>query len=83
MEKNCSVHLNFVDESCEPTPTSELIAKYGYEDLKFLSPKERLQEINEIALDWDGYRTVRGLGELLDEIRTICIMPYAEKEDVK
>ena len=77
--------MNFTDKTCEPTPTptptSKLIEKYGYERLKFLSPKERLQEINEIALDWDGYRTVRGLGELLDEIRTICIMPYAKEKE--
>ena len=73
--------MNFTDKTCEPTPTSKLIEKYGYERLKFLSPKERLQEINEIAFDWDGYRTVRGLGELLDEIRTICIMPYAKEEE--
>ena len=40
--------MNFTDKTCEPTPTSKLIEKYGYERLKFLSPKERLQEINEI-----------------------------------
>ena len=60
----------------EPCPTQELISRYGYDEIKFMSSLERLQEINEIALDWDGYRDAKNLGELLDEIRMICIMPY-------
>lgn len=81
MSKMCieCPHFNL---NCTPTPTNKLIQKYGYKEIEYMSPLQRLQEINEIALDWDGYRDVKNLGELLDEIRTICIMPYkSEKEN--
>lgn len=39
------------------------------------SAEEILKHIYEIALDWDGYRTAKGLGELVDEILACCCAP--------
>ena len=38
------------------------------EQLETQTAYDRLHHIWNIAVDWDGYRTIRGLGSLLDEI---------------
>ena len=45
--------------------------------------KERLQSIADICEDWDGYRTARGLGALVNEIWALAAYPVKENKDDK
>ena len=52
--------------------------------LECMTAEERLSEISGILLDWDGYRTVRGLGGLIDEVLSYaCYKKYRSIEDLK
>lgn len=54
----------------------------GAEELSNMTPKERIEDALDILLDWDGYRSVRGLGDLIDEVRERLAWPvFLEKKD--
>jgi len=65
-----------------PKPSKEY-AEY----LEKMTPTSRLDHIYDIALDWDGYRTIRGIGGLVDEIISctipLCISEHEVLEEVK
>lgn len=48
-----------------------------------MTAEERLKYIWEIALDWDGARTTKHLGELVDEIIAYCAAPLKEKAELE
>ena len=65
-------HYNWNPPSPENrTKNSEIYEKF----LKAQTPTSRLNHIYDIAIDWDGYRSVRGLGGLIDEIINCTIPP--------
>lgn len=57
-----------------PLPTEE------YEcSLKQQTATTRLNHIHDIAIDWDGYRAIRSLGGLIDEI-IACTVPQCRTD---
>ena len=67
---------------CNPKPSKEY-AEY----LEKMTPTSRLDHIYGIAVDWDGYRSIRGIGGLVDEIISCtipsCISEHEVLEQVK
>lgn len=47
-----------------------------------MTAEERLREIADICIDWDGYRTAEGLGGLLNEIWAYARYPVKAQEPV-
>lgn len=77
-------HYNWVaaEPIIEPKPSEE------YEKVLSLQTAEsRLNHIYEIAIDWDGARSIRSLGNLVDEIIActipLCVTDSAALEQVK
>ena len=69
----------------EPEPSYDEI-KYPEtkEWLKCMTAEERLSSISGILLDWDGYRTVRGLGGLIDEVLSYsCFKNYRSIKELE
>lgn len=60
-------------EPCDPKKYSTL-----WQPVLKMTAQERLEHIKDIALDWDGYRSAKHLGGLIDEIRACCVAPYEE-----
>lgn len=61
-------------------PTNEPNPSEAYENyLERQTPTSRLCYIADIAADWDGFRTLRGVGGLIDEI-IACIAPPCRSE---
>lgn len=61
-------------------PSNDLQPSKEYtEMLELQTPTSRLDHIYDIAIDWDGYRTIRGLGSLINEIIE-CTMPSCRSE---
>lgn len=48
-----------------------------------MTAEERLKEIAAILDDWDGYRTAKGLGGLINEIWAYALYPVKAQEPVK
>ena len=48
-----------------------------------MTAEERLKEIAAILNDWDGYRTAKGLGGLINEIWAYALYPVKAQEPVK
>lgn len=57
----------------EPRKLSDM--PVGAEDLASMTPLERIEDAVDILHDWDGYRSVRGLGSLIDEVRERLTFP--------
>ena len=62
---------------CNPKPSKEY-AEY----LEKMTPTSRLDHIYGIAIDWDGFRTIRGIGGLVDEIISCTIPPCISEHEV-
>lgn len=45
-----------------------------------MTAEERLEEIAAILDDWDGYRTAKGLGELINEVWAYALYPVKAQE---
>lgn len=69
---------NYNWKPAEPISNPKPSKKYE-ECLKKMTPTSRLDHIYGIALDWDGARTIRGLGRLIDEIIS-CTIPSCISE---
>lgn len=51
-----------------PDPREEAcLTPLGRELMQYETANERLNSIHDLLVDWDGYRTIRGMGELIDE----------------
>lgn len=70
-------------EPCSPAYPSKEYKEF----LEQQTPETRLGHIYDIAIDWDGYRDIRGIGGLVDEIISCTIPPckseYKVLEEVK
>lgn len=66
----------------EPPEPLHVLAKepVGAEHLGEMTPKERIRDALDILLDWDGCRSLRTLGELVDEVRERLAYPKFESE---
>lgn len=68
-----------------PEPHSGL---YEYKDYRIedalacMTPMERIDDVLGILIDWDGYRSCRGLGALIDEVRARLAYPEFLSEDI-
>lgn len=60
----------------EPKPRKINDIPTGASDLVSMTPLERIEDAVDILNDWDGYRTVRGLGSLIDEVRERLAFPH-------
>ena len=65
-------------EPCSPANPSKEYREF----LEQQTPETRLSHIYDIAIDWDGYRDIRGLGGLVDEIISCTIPPCKSEHDV-
>lgn len=75
---NDALHLLKAQElpPVKPEKLEERTTKW----LDNMTAKERLEEIAAICDDWDGYRTAKGLGELINEIWAYALYPVKEQE---
>lgn len=48
-----------------------------------MTAEERLEEIAAILDDWDGYRTAKGLGGLINEVWAYALYPVKAQEPVE
>jgi len=62
----------------EPTSHPKPSQEYA-EFLESMTPTTRLNHIYDIAIDWDGNRGIRSLGNLIDEIIS-CTIPPCKSE---
>lgn len=78
-EEECKKVAQYWADVCEKVEpcSSDKYSELWMPVLK-MSAQERLEHIRDIALDWDGYRSAKGLGGLIDEIRACCVAPYEE-----
>lgn len=60
----------------EPKPRKLSDMPVGASDLADMTPLERIEDAVDILQDWDGHRTVRGLGSLIDEVRERLAFPH-------
>lgn len=68
IEKLAREHYNWSPKE----PTNEDLNDEYCEKLEEQTDSERLHHIWEIAIDYDGYRTYRGVAGLLDEVIACC-----------
>ena len=63
-----------------PPVKPEKLEERTTEWLDKMTAKERLEEIAAILDDWDGYRTAKGLGTLINEVWAYALYPVKEQE---
>lgn len=63
-----------------PPVKPEKLEERATEWLDNMTAEERLKEIAAILDDWDGYRTAKGLGGLINEIWAYAMYPVKAQE---